>query len=84
MEAVLEILAALMLWRLILSVGVSGVLALMLSQAFIGFTAGYCLTLVLFGVAFGIIWQSRAEAGIGLLAPVPSSSVIRLDFSPSD
>lgn len=75
MESIFEVLAALMIWRLILSAGVSIVLALMLSHAFVGFTAGYCITLVLFGVAFGIVWQSRAEIGVGLLEPVPETPI---------
>ena len=75
MESVLELLAALMVWRLLLSVGVSLLLALALSQAFAAFTAGYCIALVLLGTGFGIVWHSRAEAGIGLLAPVPPTPV---------
>lgn len=67
MDAFIEILAALLFWRLILSIGVSGALALLSSQVFIGFTAGYCLTLVLIGVAFGIIWQSKPVAFLGFL-----------------
>lgn len=75
MESVPEILAALMVWRLLLSVGVSLLLALALSQAFAAFTAGYCIALVVLGTGFGIVWHSRAEAGMGLLAPVPPTPV---------
>lgn len=75
MESVLELLAALRVWRLLLSVGVTVLLALALSKAFAAFTAGYCIALVLFGTGFGIVWHSRAEAGVGLLAPVPPTPV---------
>ena len=75
MESALEILLALLLWRLLLCVGLSAVLAYFLSQTFEVFTAGYCLTLVLFGTAFGIIWQSRAESKVGLFATVPPTPI---------
>ena len=75
MESVLEFLVALMVWRLLLSVGVSVLLALVLSQVFVAFTAGYCIALVLLGTGFGIVWQSRAEVGVGLLAPVQPAPV---------
>ncbi len=52
----LELLAALMVWRLLLSVGVSLLLALALSQAFAAFTAGYCIALVLLGTGFGVLY----------------------------
>lgn len=64
MDGIVEILTALMIWRLLLSVGVSALFAFVLSQAFAPFTAGYCVILVLLGVAFGAIWQSRAETGV--------------------
>lgn len=75
METVLELLAAVMVWRFLLSVGVSALFALFLSQLFADFTAGYCIALVLLGTVFGIVWHSRAEAGIALLAPVPTTPV---------
>jgi len=75
MDGVVEILAALMIWRFLLSVGVSALFAFVLSQAFAPFTAGYCVSLVLLGVAFGAIWHSRAVAGIGLSAAVPPVSI---------
>ncbi len=67
MESILELLAALAIWRLLLAVGVSIVSALVLSHAFSGFTAGYCIVLVLLGTVLGIVWHSRAETDIGLL-----------------
>jgi hypothetical protein len=75
METVFEILIAILHWRLLLSVGVSVFVALTLSKAFAGFTAGYCISLVLLATGFGIVWQSRAEAGVSLLAPVPSTPI---------
>ena len=75
MDALLEILCALILWRLVVSVSVSFFVALFLSQVFAEFTAGYCLILVLLGTCFGVIWHSRAEAGVGLLAPVPPTPI---------
>ena len=75
MESLSKILAALIVWRLLLSAGVSIVLALVLSNAIAAFTAGYCITLVLLGTGFGIIWHSRAEAGVGLLAPVQPPTI---------
>ncbi|MDR1935392.1 MAG: hypothetical protein LBS49_07405 [Candidatus Accumulibacter sp.] len=50
MEALLEILCALIFWRVIASVGVSFFVALFLSQAFAGFTAAYCVILASFGI----------------------------------
>ena len=78
MESVLELLAAVMVWRFLLSVGVSALIALFLSQLFADFTAGYCIALVFLGTVFGIVWHSRAEAGIALLAPVPATPVSKL------
>lgn len=67
MESLLELLAALVIWRFLLAVGISIVSALGLSQAFAGFTAGHCIVLVLLGIVLGAVWHSRAETDIGLL-----------------
>ena len=67
MESLLDLVAALVIWRLLLAVGVSIVSALVLSQAFAGFTAGYCIVLVLLGTVLGIVWHSRAERGVPLV-----------------
>lgn len=75
MKSALDVLLALFIWRLSLCVSLSTILAYLLSQAFEAFNAGYGLALVLFGTAFGIIWQSRAESNIGLFAPVPAISI---------
>jgi len=81
MDGIVEILIALFHWRFLLSVAASAFLGFMLSQTFIGFTAGYCISLVLLGTAFGTIWQSRADAGIGLfvqVSPTPISKPVAL------
>lgn len=75
MDAVFEFLYALMHWRLLLSVALSIVLALFLSNTFDGFTAGYCISLVILAIAFGIIWQARGEAGVGLLDTTPPTPI---------
>lgn len=81
MDALLEFLYRLVqvfiYWRLSLSVGASIVAAFFLSGIIEWFTAGLCLTLVLFGTAFGLIWQGRADAGVGLIGPVPPISISR-------
>ena len=50
-------------WRLVLSLAAAVALSVTLSNLFIGFTAGYCVTLVMFAAAFGIYWQSQSEIG---------------------
>lgn len=81
MDALLEFLYRLVqvfiYWRLSLSVGASIVAAFFLSGIIEWFTAGLCLTLVLFGTAFGLIWQGRADAGVGLIGPVPPITISR-------
>jgi hypothetical protein len=71
MDTLIDILYVFLRWRLLLSIGLSIAMALFLSQAFEGFTAGYCISLTLLGVGFGILWQGRADVGIGLLDKVP-------------
>ena len=75
MDAILEVVYFLLHWRFALSVIASTVTALVLSSAFVGFTAGYCITLVLCGTAFGLLWQGRGEVGIGLTDPVPETRI---------
>ena len=65
MEIVLEILKALVFWRLVLSVGVSALVAFWLSWMFSSFTSGYCIALVSLGTGLGIIWQHTVALGIG-------------------
>ena len=55
MEIIPELLAALICWRVLLATGTSLLLALLLSSTFAGFTAGYCISLVLLGTVAGII-----------------------------
>jgi hypothetical protein len=71
MEIVLEMLIVLVYWRLVLSVGVSALVAFWLSWMFPSFTSGYCIALVSLGTGLGIIWQTRPKGGAGLPVPVP-------------
>jgi hypothetical protein len=66
MDDLLSILMALIHWRFLISMLGSIVLAVLLSRIIPPFTAEYCIMLVIFGAAFGIYWQSRAEAGLGI------------------
>ncbi|MFZ1444047.1 MAG: hypothetical protein WAS49_01000 [Candidatus Dechloromonas phosphoritropha] len=69
-----ELFAAIWLlfrWRLLLSVVGSAAITLTLSNLFIGFTGGYCISIVILGTAFGIYWQGRSEAGFGIATQVP-------------
>ena len=61
MDAILELLAALLFWRLLICIGIAAILAFGLSHVFSGFTAGYCIALVLAGMVLGVLWHSRAE-----------------------
>ena len=60
------LLALLFAWRVLLSLGVAALLAWVLFLAVPAFTVGYGLALALLGLVFGVIWQARAEAGVGL------------------
>ncbi len=75
MDALFELIYVLCHWRFALSLATSIATALVLSSAFAWFTAGYCITLVIFGAAFGIIWQGRGEAGVSLTAEMPSPPI---------
>lgn len=63
---ILTALAALIHWRLVLPTLGSIALAVVLSSIIASFTAPYCITLVIFGVTFGIVWQGRADSGLRL------------------
>lgn len=75
MDSILEMVCFFLHWRFVLSVISSIVVALVLSNSFVGFSADYCITFVLCGTAFGLIWQGRAEVGVGLVDPVPETRV---------
>lgn len=66
MDEILAALVALMHWRLVLSAIGSIAMAIVLSNVFPSFTAAYCITLVIFGVTFGMVWQGRADSGLRL------------------
>jgi hypothetical protein len=75
MDALIEILYLLSNWRLVLCLVASIFIALILSSTFQWFTAGYCITLVLCGTGFGILWQGRSEAGLSLSDPMPPTPI---------
>lgn len=75
MDALIEVLYLLLNWRFVLSLVASIVVALILSSTFQGFTAGYCITLVLCGTGFGILWQGRGEAGLTLSDSMPPTPI---------
>lgn len=75
MDSIVQILYFLLHWRFTLSVFASAAAALVLSNFFVGFTAGYCIILVLLGTAFGLIWQGRVEAGTVPTDSVPETKI---------
>ncbi len=77
MEVLFSAILALLHWRLLLCVTGSVAITLMLSNFFVGFTAGYCITVVLLATGFGIYWQSRSEAGLGIATQVPEPEISR-------
>lgn len=77
MEDLFAAIWALFHWRLVLSVIGSAAITLTLSNLFLGFTAGYCVSFVILSTAFGIYWQSRSEAGIGIATRVPEPKISR-------
>lgn len=75
MDQVLSILVALTHWRLVLSALGSVALAIILTTIFPPFTAGYCIALVIFAIAFGVYWQSRADAGVTLTQEIEEPKI---------
>ena len=75
MEAILEILIVLIHWRLLLCVSGALIISVFLARyiSWFGFGFGLCITLL--AVGFGIIWQSRAEAGISLFAKIENPKI---------
>ena len=61
MDALLDFLEFLCHWRFALSAVIAVVAAVALSSVFAGFTAPYCIALVLIGVACGLVWQGRSD-----------------------
>lgn len=66
MDEILAALVALVHWRLVLSTLGSIALAVALSNIIPLFTAAYCITLVIFGFTFGLVWQGRTDSGLSL------------------
>ncbi len=66
MDEILAALIALIHWRFVLSAIGSIAMAVVLSNFIPAFTAAYCITLAIFGMTFGIVWQGRADSGLSL------------------
>lgn len=77
MDEIIAIVFALLHWRFTLSIVISIGLATILSSLIAPFTAGYCITLVIFGTAFGLYWQGRGEADLSLGAKVEEPKISR-------
>lgn len=77
MDELLSAVVALVLWRLVISVLGTVVLAVWLSSQIPSFTAEYCITLAIFGAALGIFWQGRADTGLALKDKVDAPAVSR-------
>lgn len=75
MDQLLSALVVLLHWRLVLTVLGSVAVAVILSTAIPPFTAPYCVALVILGVAFGVYWQARADAGVTLTQEVPEPHI---------
>ncbi|MDR0565138.1 MAG: hypothetical protein LBG78_09440 [Azoarcus sp.] len=78
MDELLSIIVALFHWRLLLCLIGSIALAGTLSRFIPALTSEYCILLVIFGTAFGIYWQARAEAGLGITQKVEEPKKSRL------
>jgi hypothetical protein len=76
MEKIFGVIWALFNWRLLLCIFSPIAVALGLSKAF-AFNPGLGMlfNLFLLGTCFGVVWQTRSEAGVKLTAPVQSSKV---------
>jgi hypothetical protein len=77
MEELLLAVIALLHWRFVLTVAGAIAFTLTLSNLFAGFTAGYCIGVVIVCAAFGMYWQGRSEAGIGIATKVVEQRISR-------
>ena len=77
MDELVSAVAALMFWRLVVSILGAIVLAVVLSNLFPPFTAEYCITVVIFGATFGIYWQGRTDSGLRLTEKVREPEISR-------
>ena len=77
MDELLTAIAALMLWRFVISIlGAIG-LAVLLSNLISTFTAEYCILLAIFGATFGLYWQGRVDSGLSLTEKVEEPEISR-------
>ena len=77
MDHVVAGILALLHWRLLLSVATGIAASFLLSNAIAWFGSGASIALVLVAFAFGLLWQGRAEAGVGLFERVPEPPISR-------
>lgn len=75
MDQLFEAISILRSWRLLVCLVVSVVVSVVLAHAFSWFTGGVGLGLVFASFGFGLLWHSRADVGLPLLAPVPAPPV---------
>jgi hypothetical protein len=77
MDELLAAIFALLHWRFFLTVAGAIAFTLTLSNLFVGFTAGYCIGVVILCAAFGMCWQGRSEAGNGIATKVVEPKISR-------
>ncbi len=77
MEELLVAVTALLNWRFVLTVAGGIAFALILSNLFVGFTAGYCINVVVLCAVFGMYWQGRSEACISIATKVVEPKISR-------
>jgi hypothetical protein len=67
------IIGALLFWRLAICLFGSVLISLTLAKLIPAFNSTFALVIVLLALSFGIYWQARAEAGIGVLKKSPQN-----------
>ena len=75
MDELLSAVSALLVWRVAVSTLGAIVLAALLSNQIDPFTAEYSISLVIFGVTFGIYWQGRNDSKVGLTEKVEEPEI---------
>jgi hypothetical protein len=75
MDSLFGVLVALTYWRFAVCFAGAFAAAVLLSNALVWFTAGYCLSLVLFGSAMGFVWQRHRNTRHLPIQPMPSSPI---------
>ncbi len=75
MDTIFGVLVVLAYWRFAVCFAGAFGAAVLLSNALAWFTSGYCITLVLFGSALGLVWQRHADKHQPPIEPMPSSPI---------